>query len=48
MKKLNRDKIALKFMLRLSVQYNNSVEFTTTRAYRLADEYIKKVKKNKL
>jgi len=44
MKNLNRNKIALKFMIQLSAQYNNSIEFTTERAFELADAYILKIK----
>jgi hypothetical protein len=46
MKTLNRNKIALKFMIQLSVQYNNSIEFTTARAFQLADAYILETKKS--
>lgn len=43
--KLDRNKIALKFMVQLSIHYNNSVEYTTNRAFELADAFINKVNK---
>jgi hypothetical protein len=46
MKKLNRNKIALKFMVQLSIQYNNSIEFTKQRAFELADAFIEEAQKN--
>lgn len=48
MKTLNRNKIALKFMVQLASQYNNSIVFTTERAFELADAFILETEKTEI